>query len=948
MLTLLLLTMMSFSFPYLQPVSEVMAESSIPSFVVENKFVYEGGAAFQWLDAHVSYYQFDYWLLQQTLETLLWYNGSSSTQVIPWLAESYTQINATTYEFTLRQNIKFQDGTPFNATAVWFSLNRLLIMDGTSGTGIHGSQSAWIVEQMLDTSLSWAFTGYQPYDSAWVKKVLDQNFVQILDTYTIRLNIKTPVQLQFPYLLLSGPWASIISPTSVIAKDYSYHNWGTWDGNYTKYFEHMAGVGDTYFNVPQQGWRIGTGPYYIQSVEPTTYRVVLMANPAYWGGPNNIERPIGQPKISEIDFNYVQSFATRLNDLEAGNATGIAVPQSNIFSVVDRDEWLLNGTFKSLIPEVTIYGPFTQFSNTWFNFITNVTDAEGQLRTFQPMADRRIRLAIASAVNLTDININVNNRLGQVANNLIPPDTAPEGAYNPSITPPWSYNLTKAAELLVDAMKNPMTSFTYYNGTPIPEGIIDNSFGDTDDDGVVEISYTIEMYVGSRDTVHQTLLTTLATNLNRTAANVEDGGNATGLYFAVVPVPGGQQYTLASQHRIYMYWGGWVADYNHVLNWLTPMYRSTNTYGMWNQMNYTTLDGYVQAARQADAAGNLTALLHYNDLANQFADDNVLFFYTFYPLTYFVRSSFLEGWYYNPALQGEYFATFYYPVEYTYTPAGENVTAPLTQDVNITFDQVSSGGITSLYRTETGPAPPGGFELAGQYYEIQTNATFSGEITIRIAYDDSGMTQLVEATLRLNQWDETLQQWVDITTQVDTVNNIIYGVTTHLSIFGVRNIIPVPQEIEILNLASSKTVVCQGYNVTISVTLLNQGGSTKTFDVFVYANSSLIGSRTVSNLAPSQQTTIAINGTANVAKGNYTLSVFDRPISWVIVAMIGDITGPNGWPDGKVEMRDVALVCRYFGQRVPPAPPNCDVDNNGKVEIKDIAIVAKNFGKTDP
>jgi ABC-type oligopeptide transport system substrate-binding subunit len=275
------------------------------------------------------------------------------------------------------------------------------------------------------------------------------------------------------------------------------------------------------------------------------------------------------------------------------------------------------------------------------------------------MADRRIRLAIASAVNLTEINIDVNNRLGQVVNTLIPPGTAPTGSYDASLKVPWSYNLTKAAELLVDAMQHPLTSFTFYNGTAMPSGLVDNSFGDTTGDGKVDKAQAIEMYVGAADVLSQKILTTIAANLNTMARN-KPSGNATGLTFSVVPVPGGQQYTLASKHQIYMYWGGWVADYNHVLDWLGPMYLSTGTYFAWNQINMTALDGYVNDAYDADKAGDLAGLLAKNALANKFANDHVLYFYLFYPLGYFVRSSFLKGWYFNVALSTEYFAPMYY------------------------------------------------------------------------------------------------------------------------------------------------------------------------------------------------------------------------------------------------------------------------------------------------
>lgn len=41
------------------------------------------------------------------------------------------------------------------------------------------------------------------------------------------------------------------------------------------------------------------------------------------------------------------------------------------------------------------------------------------------------------------------------------------------------------------------------------------------------------------------------------------------------------------------------------------------------------------------------------------------------------------------------------------------------------------------------------------------------------------------------QWNETSQQWTDITTHVDTENNIIHGETTHLSKFAIMLSVPV-------------------------------------------------------------------------------------------------------------------------------------------------------------
>jgi outer membrane protein assembly factor BamB/PKD repeat protein len=76
------------------------------------------------------------------------------------------------------------------------------------------------------------------------------------------------------------------------------------------------------------------------------------------------------------------------------------------------------------------------------------------------------------------------------------------------------------------------------------------------------------------------------------------------------------------------------------------------------------------------------------------------------------------------------------------------------------------------------------------------------------------------------------------------------------------------------------------------------------------------------------------------------------------LTIIGDVTGPYGMPDGKVDMRDIAFVAKAFGtdpihQGHPPRwDPRADISGptygvpDGKVDMYDVALVAKNFGKT--
>jgi len=622
-----------------------------PSFVSTQTYVGESPNQFQWLDPQVSYYQYDYEILNNQFEKLLWYNGASSTEIIPWLAENYTQVSPTQYSFKVRQGISFQDGTPFNAQAVWFSLNRLLVIDGTSGTGDAGTQAAWIIQQMLDTSLSTTLCCAQPHDAPWVQKVLAENFVQVVDPYTININIKNPTT-QFPYLL-ANEWADIVSPSFVVSHDFP-SACKTTDCpadsiDYTAYFNHIAGHGEVamnYLNLPTTGSKAGTGPYYIDSVNPTTYEIVMKANPTYWGGPKSWSGPPISVSIKTLDFTYVPEMATRLLDAKAGKATAIGVPTSDIYTVADRAQWLTNGKLVSVVPGLTLYGPYPQFVTDWYSFLTNVTDASGAVRKFQPFADVRLRLAVADSINLTDAEININNRFGQVANQLIPPGTAPAGAYNPDTQPMYSFDLAKMQALISDAHAHPLTHFVDENGHPYPAGAIDNSFSPSN-------PQLIQMYVGAGDTTDQRMMATMAANLNKVSTNL-------GLTFTIVPVPGGQYYTLASEHQIYFYTAGWVADYNHLMDWLGPMLLASGSYPSWHNMNYTVLNNLYAQAAEADRRGDTSTLIQTNNQMQSYVNQVVEYMYVDYPLTYAVRSSFLQGFYFNEATAVTYFATEYY------------------------------------------------------------------------------------------------------------------------------------------------------------------------------------------------------------------------------------------------------------------------------------------------
>jgi peptide/nickel transport system substrate-binding protein len=65
-------------------------------------------------------------ILTQVVETLITTDFPNGQQeYVPFLAENYTWINSTTLKLSLRQNVTFHDGTPFNASVAQWNFDRI-------------------------------------------------------------------------------------------------------------------------------------------------------------------------------------------------------------------------------------------------------------------------------------------------------------------------------------------------------------------------------------------------------------------------------------------------------------------------------------------------------------------------------------------------------------------------------------------------------------------------------------------------------------------------------------------------------------------------------------------------------------------------------------------------------------------------------------------------------
>ena len=653
---------------------------------VPQSITYETVSTIQYLDPQVSYDIYGASVEQNVYEPLLWFSGSNGVDAVPWLAQSFNITNSgRTFTATLRSGVSFADGEVLNSSDIYFSYNRLLVMDGSAPVG-HGTQASWILQQLLNTSLSTTLCACtQKYGNGYVSAVLNENFVQMTGPLSIQLNIMR-ANGALPYLL-ANLWANIVAPDYVMQHDialWSQSSLGytlpypTLSGNLTlmmqQYFDDYQstcnsgvtpkGCAATYLDSASQGSLAGTGPYTIQSVDTASNIITLQANPNYWGGPNGSIKA----HIQSVIYKYVPDQTTREIDLKnaaatPGQAMIIDVASTNIYDVINRAVWLNQGQLQSSLSGVTVYGPYSQYASYFIPLDTNVSNPfTGEYYSFQPFADYRLRLAFADSVNLSLIDSQVNNNLGQVANELEPPGIPPAGAYNKSLSPVYSYSPDQVQTLLLSAMESPITHFTLENGTAASTGLFNNTFGCPSLGSNGQCSrptpQSVSLIYATGDTVDQSILNQIAGTIN----NVSTTYNM-GLTVNVTPLPCGQMTTEAFSGQVYA-WAescfGWFDDYPWSLDFLGPILSPGGIYtgpGGWNLAQMGT---YWNEAQAASAIGNDSGVVSATNSMATLANRDVSDIWTFYPDIYMVMTSNIQGFYFNPAIyttgEPQYFA----------------------------------------------------------------------------------------------------------------------------------------------------------------------------------------------------------------------------------------------------------------------------------------------------
>jgi len=607
--------------------------------------------------------------LGNVYENLVWLNGSTTSQILPWLAQNYTvSSDRSTYSMSLRSGISFQDGEPLNSSAVYFSLNRVLVLDGSTPTS-HGTQFAPDFQQMLNFSLSTALCGCrQVYNAQYVDAILSQNFVQVAGPQSFSIHLEHPNSFLL-YALAGYNYGWILAPEFVMQHDLALWNkssngyslpYSTLTGNLSsqihQYFLDLvatcdsgatpSGCGTTYLDGSYQGSTAGTGPYSLQSFDATTNDLTFQSNPSYWGG--GYQYAGGHklvPFFQTVKMVYAPDLTTRELDVRnagnSGQAMIIDLPNSNLYDVADRQAWTTNHQLKSTLSGVTITGPWSNIGGSFIGFNTNVTNpVTKEMYSFQPFADQRIRLALADSVNLSEIGVTVNNNLGQVMQNIIPPTTPPQGSYNSSISPAYSYNPVMVQNLLLDAMKNPITSFTFTNGTTAPSGLFNNTFGcpvlGANNQCSSPVAHSIVLNFASGDAVNQAIEEQIATVVN----NVSSTYNM-GLTIDIAPVPLGFMFTNIANEYAFNF-NNWAVDYPWVLS-VTGLFAPSHFIAALVNYNSAAYTKLYNESISADAAGNISGVIAISQQIASLVNQQVPYLNTFAAGNVAVFTSNIQG-----------------------------------------------------------------------------------------------------------------------------------------------------------------------------------------------------------------------------------------------------------------------------------------------------------------
>jgi len=381
-------------------------------------------------------------------QELVEFNGSSNN-VVPVLAKTITNVSNQNYTFELRDYIKFSNGVPLNASDVWFSIYRGIVM----GQGPYISDYPNILFNETDYSISsialpWGLTnalrsaGYTidgsnltanytiaardldnilsnfNYNSS-NEKVMSYPHQAVVVNSEFSVNVNAMKEYLFMLPDLAGWWGSVVEPAYV-----DQH--GGVEFNTQNSYINTHGV-------------IGSGPYTIKSIGSGMNPVVIVNTTNYWATGHPSVPAVAQPAhIDEIVIDYALSHTDRTEDFDK-NISQISYVSPSGFDNIVKGFYNTTEANSSLVQSYNSPSVWFLSMNLALNYTQNVN----------------FRQALIDANNytaMTDLYDNSYNNSPEAYNELGPLSPAyGKSFYNPTNLPLQSQNITRAVQNITKA-----------------------------------------------------------------------------------------------------------------------------------------------------------------------------------------------------------------------------------------------------------------------------------------------------------------------------------------------------------------------------------------------------------------------------------------------------------------------------------------------------------------
>ena len=231
--------------------------------------------------------------IQDIYETLIQFDGNSTSEFLPLLATEWTiSEDGKTYRFKIREGVTFHNGNTLAPEDVEYSFERGMVQDYASGP-------QWMLFEPLfglGNYTSRTDGGLIPIEEIKGKVEVDGQWVQF--------NLATPYE---PFLqILSSSWGSIVD------MDWCIQN-GDWNGTEESYEALNNPIPG---GSPINSIACGTGPFMLEYWRHGT-DISLVRNNNYWGAPAH---------FAKVTVMVLEEWGSRRVMLQSGDADCAFVP----------------------------------------------------------------------------------------------------------------------------------------------------------------------------------------------------------------------------------------------------------------------------------------------------------------------------------------------------------------------------------------------------------------------------------------------------------------------------------------------------------------------------------------------------------------------------------------------------------------------------------------------